>query len=189
MRDRTIARNYAEALFELTAEESTHGATLSAFETLRAVLRGDVRIRAFLETPKIPASEKKAVLARVLEDRAPSSFVNFVRVVIDQGRQGLLDTIAEEYRARVDEAQGRLKVEVTLAREPDDAQRDAIAATLSRKLDKSVVPQVRVNPNILGGIVVRFGDRVMDSSLKRQLATLRRRMLEADLPLDAASDT
>ncbi len=189
MRDRIIARNYAEALFQLTAEDSSHGATLAAFDLLTGVLGEEPRIRAFLETPKVGAAEKKKVIAGVLEGRVPSSFMNFLRVVIDQGRQRILGPIAEEYRSLVDEAAGRLKVDVTLAHEPGEGQRDEIAAILSEKLDKAVVPHVRVKPNILGGVVVRFGDRVMDGSLKRQLATLRRRMLEADLPLDAGSET
>jgi len=189
VRDRIIARNYAEALFELTAEESSHGATLAAFDLLTRILTDEPRIRAFLETPKIGAAEKKKVVGGVLEDWAPSSFMNFLRVVIDHGRQRILGPIAEEYRSLVDEAAGRLKVDVTLAHEPGAGQRDEIAAMLSEKLDKAVVPHVRVNPNILGGVVVRFGDRVMDGSLKRRLATLRRRMLEADLPLHAVSET
>ncbi len=186
MRDTTIARNYAETLFELTARDDAHGAAVQAFEELVATLESEPRIRAFLETPKIPAATKKAVLYGLLKDRAPTSFVNFVRVVVDQNRQRLLRVIGSEYRTLVDAAQGRLHVEVTLARRPVESQQDEIAARLSDKLGKTVVPHVRVNPNILGGVVVRFGDRVMDGSLKRQLSTLRRRMMEADLPRDAA---
>lgn len=189
MRDATIARNYAEALFELTGRDGSHDAAVAAFEALASTLAEEPRIRAFLETPKIAAASKKDVVQRALADNAPAVFVDFVRVVIDQNRQGLLDLMEKEYRTLVDVAEGRLHVEVMLARPPSAEQESEIAAGLSRKLRKDVVPHVRVNPNILGGVVVRFGDRVMDGSVKRQLATLRRRMLEADLPRDAASQS
>lgn len=188
MRDATIARNYADALFELTLREGTHEDALASFEAFAEVLEAEPRIRTFLETPKIAADVKKEMLRRVL-DAAESSFVNFVCVVMDHDRQRLLRQMALELRALVDERKGRLHVDVTLAREPAAGQEAEIAEDLSRKLGKEVVPHVRVNPSIMGGVVVRFGDQVMDGSLKRRLATLRHQMLEADLPPWAASES
>jgi F-type H+-transporting ATPase subunit delta len=187
VRESTIARNYAEALFDLASRRGEHDAVLSAFAALRKLLDEEPEIRTFLETPKLSAREKKAVLRKAFEGRAPDIFVNFLQVVVDHGRQRLLRFVEREYRTMADEHEGRLEVNVMLARAPDDAQRRNIAADLSRTLGKEVVPHVRVNPNIIGGIVVRFGDRVLDGSLKRRLSSLRRRMLDADLPKAAAS--
>ena len=77
----------------------------------------------------------------------------------------------------MDEAEGRVHAQVTVAKPVDDAERAAIARQLSHTIGKPVVPQVRVNPNIMGGIIVRIGDRVMDGSVRKRLGILRSRML------------
>ncbi|HKJ93325.1 MAG TPA: ATP synthase F1 subunit delta, partial [Longimicrobiales bacterium] len=187
VRETTIARAYAEALFELAAKRGEQDAVMSAFEVLDTLLADAAEIRTFLETPKIAADDKKQVLRDGFEGRTPEIFTNFLQVVVDHGRQGVFHLMEREFRTLVDEHEGRLHVNVTLAREPDDAQRSEIAADLSRTLGKDVVPHIRVNRNIMGGIVVRFGDQVLDGSLKRRLSSLRRQMLDADLPKAAAS--
>ena len=83
-----------------------------------------------------------------------------------------------EYQALGDEAEGRVHAEVTLARAPSDADREARVADLSRRLGRTVVPHVTVDPAILGGVVVKVGDTVMDGSVRRRLATLRRSLVQ-----------
>jgi F-type H+-transporting ATPase subunit delta len=73
--------------------------------------------------------------------------------------------------------EGRVHAQVTLAKPVNEAERAEIGRHLSKTLGKPVVPQVRVNPNIVGGIIVRIGDRVMDGSIRRRLGVLRSRML------------
>ena len=79
----------------------------------------------------------------------------------------------------MDRVEGRIHASVTVAREADDTDRQVIAGHLSKSLGKEVVPHFQVNPAILGGLIVRFGDTVLDGSVRRRLATLRGRMLVA----------
>ncbi len=181
MRETTIARSYAEALFALGERHEAHAAFAEAFHQLSALIERVPRVRTFLESPKIEAANKKAVLQGALQGRVPQLFLNFVLVVLDKRRQRLLPEIAREYDALLDERSGRLHVEVTLAREPDERAEEDLRAELSRILGKRVIPHVVVNPNILGGLVVRYGDKVMDGSLRRRLSTLRRRLLDVEL--------
>ncbi|HEX7051798.1 MAG TPA: ATP synthase F1 subunit delta [Longimicrobiales bacterium] len=182
MRETTVARSYAEALFALGERHGAQDAFATAVDELSGLLDGEPRLREFLETPKVEPEAKKGVLKRALEDRVPLPFLRFLLVVLDKRRQGLLREIAAEYRALLDQHRGRLHVQVTLAREPDEAAERDIAVELSRILGKRVIPHVRVNPQILGGIVVRYDDRVLDGSLQRRLRSLRDRMLRAELP-------
>lgn len=178
----TIGRSYAEALFALgqkTGEDETYA---RAFETFVALLESDDRIRDFLGSPKIDVAAKKDVLARALEDRVPRLFLNFLLVVLDKRRQRFVPEIAREYRRLVDERLGRLHVQITLAHEPDERMEHEVATELGRLMGKRVIPHVRVDPSILGGIIVRSGDRVLDGSLRRRLLSLRQRLLEAALP-------
>ncbi|HEX6940013.1 MAG TPA: ATP synthase F1 subunit delta [Longimicrobiales bacterium] len=182
MREATVARSYAEALFEIGERHGLRQAFDSAVDGFAALLDEEPMLRAFLESPKVETEEKKRVLKRALEDRVPALFLNFLMVVLDKRRQRLLREIAREYHALLDERLGRLHVQVTLAREPDERAEQEIAAELSKILGRQVIPHVQVNPQILGGIVVRYGDRVLDGSLRRRLVSLRRRLVEAALP-------
>ena len=143
---------------------------------------GNDRVQRFLDTPKVDVSAKQAAMRKALEGRVPERFLRFVLVVIAKRRQGLLGAIQQEYQTRVDQHAGQVHAEVTLARAPDEATRTLIAERLSKLLGKRVVPHITVNPDILGGLVVRYGDRAMDASLRRQLVSLKRDMLNATLP-------
>lgn len=178
----TVARAYAEALFALGSRTGDHEAYGRAFEALAALLESDRLVRDFLRSPKIEVSAKRQVLTRALEGRVPRLFLNFVLVVLDKRRQRLLPEIAREHLRLLDEHVGRMHVQVTLAHEPDERMEEEIAAELTRILGRKAIPHVRVEPAILGGIVVRWGDRVLDGSLRRRLVSLRHRLLQAALP-------
>jgi F-type H+-transporting ATPase subunit delta len=188
VRNATIARNYAEALFELGARSREGEAYADAFRTLGEALSSDPRIERFLETPKIDAKAKESVLRQALEDRVPERFLRFVLVVVAKRRQSLLGQIQAAYQEILDEHAGRIHAQVTLARQADEATERLLAERLGEMLGKTVVPHVTVNPDILGGVVVRFGDRAMDGSIRRQLISLKRQMMHAGLPALPAAD-
>lgn len=177
----TVARSYADALFELGTRTGQRDRFGEAFGVVEALLESVPRFRAFLDVPTVDRADKKRVLRTAFEGAVPPSFLNFLMVVLDKRRQRLLPDIAREYRARVDEALGRVHAEVTLAREPDERLERLVAEGLSRRIGRTVVPHVRVDPRILGGIVVRFEDRVMDASVRRRLTAMRRQLLAAEL--------
>ena len=177
MRDATIARNYAEALLALARKAGDLSAWGRLIDDVASAVERDERLRRFLEAPQISADAKIAILGKAFEDRAPRLFVRFLQRLVKNRRQMLIPEIANEYRDLVDEVEGRVHAQVTLAAPVDDEQRAAIARQLTQTFGKPVVPQVRINPNILGGIIVQVGDRVMDGSVRRRLGILRTRML------------
>jgi F-type H+-transporting ATPase subunit delta len=182
VRDTTVARSYAEALFALGEKHRAHDDFAQGLNTITSLLESDVRVSTFLQTPKIELAQKKSALRAALEDQVSPMFLNFVLVIMQKRRQRLLRTIAVEYRELLDEKLGRLHVQVTLAHEPDEATEQSVTAELSRIVGRSVIPHISVDPALLGGIVVRYGDRVMDASLRRRLVSLRHSMIEAALP-------
>ena len=182
MRDTTVARNYAEVLFEIGEKHKLLDSFVASFNALEAAAGADRRIRQFLESPQIETDAKKQALRKALGSAASPLFINFLLVVLDKRRQRLLFDIGAEYRALVDERMGRAHVQVTLAHEPDAKAQAEIKRQLSRVLGRDVIPHVSINREILGGIIVRYGDRVLDGSLRRRLVSLRNRLLEAELP-------
>jgi F-type H+-transporting ATPase subunit delta len=181
VRDETVARSYAETLFELASRNDGLESYGAGLDTLTGLLDEDPKFRLLLETPRVDDEDKKAVVRRVFGDSLPKHVVNFVLVTIDKRRQRLLRSISSQYNKLLDEHMGREHVEVTVARPADDATRQMIAEGLSRVLGKDAIPHLRVRPQILGGLVVRTGDTIYDGSVRRRLDRMRRRMLKAEL--------
>lgn len=179
MREPTIARNYAEALFA-AGERAGAGLTetfVVLLEGVAGAIEADERVRLALESPRVPKPVKQRIVERALARRAPEQFIRFLTAVIRRGRQGLIPAISREYQALVDIKLNRVHAGVTVARAPDQKLAAEIQRRLSEITGKEVVPHFRENPRILGGAIVRIGDRIMDGSLRRKLMALRRQML------------
>jgi F-type H+-transporting ATPase subunit delta len=189
VRSHVIARNYAETLFAL-AERHGGRATAEEFlrhvEDLAALLEREPRVREFLETPRVSAEEKKQALRAALAGRTPELFLRFVLVVVEKRRQAILREIASAYRDLVDEMMGRIRVSVAISHAPDAALQEEIRRALEGRLGKAVIPTFTVDPDLLGGVVVRIGDQILDGSIRSRAAHLRRRLLETELPEPAA---
>jgi F-type H+-transporting ATPase subunit delta len=171
-----IARNYAEALFTL-GEKS--GRTQLYGELLEAVAEGVAAaptVQAVLMSPRVTKAEKARLFAAALEE-APKEFVLFVQGVVKRGRQGLLREMGREYNALQDLKLNRTRAAVTVARPADEALRKRIAARLSAVMGKEVLAHFTVDPGILGGAIIRVGDRVFDGSVRRRMTMLRRALL------------
>jgi F-type H+-transporting ATPase subunit delta len=134
MNDATIGRNYAETLLTLakkSGEEEEWGALI---EAIAVAMQEDRTLKTFLESPKLAASQKIEILARALGKRVPPVFLRFLEIVVSKRRQMLIPEIASEYRALIDESEGRVHANVTVAREPGGPEKDALARQLSRVL-------------------------------------------------------
>lgn len=188
MRDETVARNYAEALFELAQRHEGIDAYGDHIQTVARLLEENPSFRLFLETPRIDAEDKKAVVRKAFAE-FPAPMTNFLLVTIDKRRQRLLRQIARAYADLVDEHENRAHVEVTVAREMTDETKDRVAERLSALLGKTAIPHVRVQPEIIGGIVVRAGDTIYDGSLRRRLDRMRRQLVAAGASPGPAGET
>ena len=179
MKNATIARNYAEAL--LAAAEAKGRGQAEAYghllDAVAGAVQADERIAAVLESPRVAKTAKTGLLADALEGRAPREFTRFLQAVVRRGRQGLLAEIAREYLGLLDLKLDRVHAGVTLAGPPDARLREQIVDRLRRAIGKEVRAHFHDDPRILGGIVVRVGDRIYDGSVRRRMAALRRRML------------
>jgi len=170
----TIARNYAEALFAASPEFG------ELIDAVAGAIAADERIKAVLESPRVSKAAKSQILARALKGEAPAEFVRFLSAVVRRGRQGLLGEIASEYQVLLDTQLNRVHAGVTLANEADARTEKQIVERLTKALGREVRAHFRADPRILGGVVVRVGDRIFDGSVRRRLTTLQRRMLTGE---------
>jgi F-type H+-transporting ATPase subunit delta len=177
MREPTIARNYAETLLELAQRAGDLRAWGDLIDRVADAMETDRRLRVFLESPRVSAQRKNEILQRALGGQVPRNFVRFLIALVNHRRQMLIPMIAHEYHDLVDQVEGRVHASVTVVSEGTADDRSAITGHLSRALGKEVVPHFHVNPSILGGIIVRVGDTVLDGSVRRRLAKLRAAMI------------
>jgi F-type H+-transporting ATPase subunit delta len=177
MNNATIGRNYAETLLILAKRDGKAEEWGTLIESIASAMQEDQTLKTFLESPKLAASRKIEILKAALGERVPPLFLRFLETVVVKRRQMVIPEIAQEYRALIDVSEDRVHANVTVAREPAEGEKDALVKQLSRLFGKRVVPHISINPAILGGVIVKVGDTVMDGSVRRRLASLRSRML------------
>jgi len=175
--NQTVARNYAEVLFDIAGRSGQPERYADLIDAVAAAVDTIPRVQAVLMSPRIPKSEKARFLGVALKD-TPREFVLWLQALVKRGRQGILREVASEYLALVDEKMNRVRASVTLARQPDDKLRKTIEENLGRQLDKQVIATYLVDPEILGGAIIRVRDRVLDGSVRRRMTKLRRQLLK-----------
>jgi F-type H+-transporting ATPase subunit delta len=176
MRQETIARNYAEALLTLGTKAENREGFGAMIRDVANAMQQDQTLWLFLESPRVSADKKSTILSKAFGDRVPRVFLRFLQVLVQNRRQMLIPEIATEYASLLDEALDRVHADVTVASAAGALEADAVAARLSTVLGKQVMPHVIVNPAILGGVIIKVGDTVMDGSVLRRLDRLAQRM-------------
>ena len=171
-----MARNYAEALFQLGERSGNVQRYADLMDAVAAAVEQTPRIQAVLMSPRVPKAEKARLLGGALRE-TPREFVLFLQALVKRGRQQILRPIATEYLNLLDQKLDRVRAGVTLARTPDENLKRGIQEALTRQLGKQVIPAFTVDPEILGGTIVRVGERVLDGSLRRRMTKLRRQLL------------
>lgn len=176
MRSETVARNYAEALFELGERSGRSAAYADLIDAVAGAIEASPAVQGVLMSPRVPKAEKSRLLAGALTG-APREFVLFLTALVKRNRQSLLREIATEYHALLDVKLNRVRAAVTVARPADPALQRIITEGLSHQLGKEVIPSFSVDPEILGGTIVRIGERIHDGSVRRRMVKLRRQLL------------
>ncbi|MEP6833545.1 MAG: ATP synthase F1 subunit delta [Gemmatimonas sp.] len=177
MHSSTISRNYAETLLILARQANDTAGWGALLTQLADAIQSDKTLKLFLESPRVAVSVKTDVIRKALGDKTPTLFVRFLQQLVINRRQAMIRDISAEYNSMLNEAEGRVVARVTLSREPSAEERETIVTRLSANLGKVVEPRIVIDPSILGGIIVRIGDTVMDGSVRRRLSLLRRRMV------------
>jgi F-type H+-transporting ATPase subunit delta len=169
-----VARRYAKALFALGVKEKAADTFGKDLAGLAGAMDAAPELLTLFKSPSFNAQEKKSVLNSVVGklSMAPLS-VNFLSVLADKGRLDCLPDIQKIYAELLDETSGVVRGKLTTAMElPAKRQKD-IKAQLEKKTGRKLVLEFGVDPAILGGIVLRVGDKVLDASLRSQLQLLK----------------
>lgn len=172
-----VARNYAAALFELAGRDASETRFGELIDEIGGLYETDVSFQRFLDAPSVSLAEKKRVVREALGAGTPESFVRFLLVVLDRRRHRVLPAVARAYRALLDERAGRVRASITLPFEGGEEVKARIVEALESRFEKEIVPEFHTDGRILGGMIVRVGDELLDASLRRQAEELRRELV------------
>lgn len=174
MRSSAAARRYARALFALAKEEGRVADTRSELQQLASLLADNRELHDALFQPLHPVAERHAVLREVAARLGASHTVrNFFTFLVDQRRLVDFDAIHAEYERLADLDAGRVVAEVISAGPLDDSQRERLRRALANRTGSDVELDVRIDPDLLGGVITSVGTLVFDGSLRSQLIQLR----------------
>jgi F-type H+-transporting ATPase subunit delta len=177
MAELAVVRRYARALFDTATRAGTVDQVEEDLKGVDQVLQSVPRLARVLQAPTIPREQKKALLKTAFGDRVGQLTARFLDLVVERRREDILRAIYQEFQRLANEARNILPVRVTAATELTDAERDALAASLAQRTGKRVVLEVEIDPQILGGLMLRMGDTVIDGSVRSRLDQLRNRLL------------
>ena len=173
------AKRYARAVFEIAQQDGDLEQWSRRLTRVRELF-ADQSVAAVLSNPTIATERREALVmsdgtSRVLDAEA----TNLARLLIESGRVDEAGAIDDEFQRLADEAAGRVRATLTTAIELEPRDRDRVAKELSGRLEKEVRMTVVVDPRILGGMKLQYGDRVVDATIATRLEQLRRRLAES----------
>jgi F-type H+-transporting ATPase subunit delta len=173
---RSVARVYAVAL--LDAAGSAAGEVLDEYQSFVEAMAGQPAFNRLLASPAVTSDQKLAILERVVAGRGSELFINFLRVLARHGRLELIPAVLDQARREQETRAGKRRMQVVSARPlPEDALariQAAVAASLSAEL----IVETAVDPNLLGGVVIRIEDTIYDGSVRSRLKQLRASLRE-----------
>ncbi|WP_019937695.1 F0F1 ATP synthase subunit delta [Bordetella sp. FB-8] len=173
----TVARPYAEALFQAASDDKALG--LSGWADLigqMAQIAANPDVREAMSDPRLDDAQRVQVfsgLLKDLKDKLSASAGNFIELLVQNDRLLLLPEIAEHFIALKNRHEGSAQAEITSAFELSEAQVKDLVASLEGKFGLKLKPHVTVDPSLIGGVRVAVGDQVLDTSVQAQLTRMR----------------
>lgn len=177
MKDTTVAARYARALFIVTEKRGETERALEDLQALAALFRPDTAVGRLMATPQVLLADKRKALLGVLKGRALDSVALFGDLLLRKKRIRELDIIATEFEALVEKKQGVQRAHAVSAVPLEPAELQRLHAELERTTGAKIKLTTEVDPDLLGGALVRIGDRVIDRSVKSLLEAIEEQLM------------
>jgi F-type H+-transporting ATPase subunit delta len=175
-----VSGRYATALFELARDEKSIDAVKADLDRFDAMLADSVDLQRLVRSPVFSADSQARALAAVLEKAGITGIAaNFLRVLTVNRRLFAVSHVIRAFRALVAKFKGEATADVTAAEKLSDKNLDALKTALKAVTGKDVELNVNIDPSIIGGLVVKLGSRMVDSSLRTKLNSIKHAMKEA----------
>ena len=172
-----VAKTYGDALFTLALDEKKTDVMYSEVLSLQEILKENPELKALMNHPKITRDEKLKVVEDVFKGRLDDELTGFLVLLLKKDRYSELDAILEYFTAKVKEYKGIGVAFVTSAVELKDSQKDEIKNKLLSTTDyRQMEMHYIVDRSVIGGVIIRLGDRVVDSSIRTRLEDIKKQL-------------
>jgi F-type H+-transporting ATPase subunit delta len=171
----TIARPYAEALFAAASSDKSSAGVLDQWLGVvaeMAAVAGNDDVQQVVNDPKLDSGQVYGLVRGLIKSPLPAAAENFLKLVVDNGRLAALPEVARQFRAMKNEACGQADCLIESALPLSDEQVNELLWGLSRKMGLKLIAEVRVDPELIGGVRISVGDRVLDDTIKARLAQM-----------------
>jgi len=172
VRTHLLARRYARALYELALERNCLDIVAKEIESFSILLNRNARLRAYLFSPQVEKRRKMGIMDELTKTRFSSLMHNFLALLVRKGRQGFINEIAFEFGRLLDKKRKRIRATITTVISLSSGSIEKLKQTLAQALNAEVVLESKVDPSILGGLIVNLDGKVVDGSIRHQLQRL-----------------
>ena len=177
-----ISRTYGEALFAQALSDNKVDQLFEEAELLKELFAENEELLKLLSHPDIELSEKLSVVETIFSGRVSDDMTGFLRVIVSKGRSASMEAILDDFIGRIKEYKKIGIVFVTSARELTKSQKESVEGRISETTDFSKLEMhYQVDESLIGGIVIRIGDRVVDGSVKNRLYHMKKELLKIQL--------
>src|SRR5579885_1696656 len=171
-----IGRRYAAAIFDIARRQNTVDRTLEDVQEIAKVF-ANRKVAYLLMEPKVPAKRKETAVRQALASKVLPTSLNLALLVVQRELVEAMPNIANELERLVLEYKNEAVAQVTTATRMDDAEQTLIKRALEDRTHKTIIMETRVDPSILGGVIARVGDQLIDGSVRTRLSVLQHQLL------------
>ncbi len=170
----TVASRYAKSLIDLAQEQGHLDAVKADMDGVIAVLKSNSELQAILKNPIMSGDKKRNILAALFEGKINPTILSFFYILVNKGRATILLDIAQEFIREYNEVKGIVKATVTSAVPLSKDNLVALQDAIAKEINATVVLSNPVDPSLIGGFIVRVGDRQIDASIEGKLNKLEK---------------
>lgn len=167
-----VANRYAFSLFEAAAEKGIVEDVKNDLNLIGEILAGSFDLVVFLKSPIIKAEKKKSALEAVFFNKISPLTKSFITLLVDNGREEALQLVIKSFIKIYNERNNIIEIEVFSAHELADTQLKSLKSALEVKFQKKVILETKINPSLMGGIAIKYGDTIIDGTVKHKLEQL-----------------
>lgn len=168
-----VSKTYSEALFEVALEEGMIDKFLDEINFVADSMKEFPEFQELIKSPTINKIEKKQIVEDVFKEKISQEMLNFLRIIIDKSRGSYLDAIRKEYRVKVNDHKGIVDAVATTAIPLSEEDKAKLVAKLSSMTGKTINLTNAIDKEIIGGVMVKIGDKVIDGTLKGKLDNIK----------------
>lgn len=169
MAELVVSKRYANALFDVAFGEKTHEKVEDELTFIVACLKSEPQFYQLIKSPLISVQDKKEIIDTIFKDKISEEVYNFFKIIIDKRREVYIEDIVNEYNALVDDVKNKVTAVAVSAVPINEEDLKKLQVNLSMSSGRNVQLKNEVKPNVMGGILIKMGDKVIDGTVKSRL--------------------